>query len=218
MAPRVPQAFPIPEGVQRVPVTPFGGGNPFATGFKSDFPTFKYDDPRFVNVFNNSGILGSQPSTTSTVPGATPDPIAAIDAQLAAGIAKYPSAPPFDPTKLTGETAGMALLAQQFNKYDPQAENLRALQQERAARVTAQLQEDMQNRLIARKEEFDKKRDERNLLHQSILNLGNIPKNIIAKRGQVMSEVGQQLSALTAASLGQQGGLQSPTYQVKQYY
>ena len=76
----------------------------------------------------------------------------------------------------------------------------------------------MQNRLIARKEEFDKKRDERNLLHQSILNLGNIPKNIIAKRGQVMSEVGQQLSALTAASLGQQGGLQSPNYQVKQYY
>ena len=68
------------------------------------------------------------------------------------------------------------------------------------------------------KEEFDKKRDERNLLHQSILNLGNIPKNIIAKRGQVMSEVGQQLSALTAASLGQQGGLQSPNYQVKQYY
>jgi hypothetical protein len=42
----------------------------------------------------------------------------------------------------------------------------------------------MQNRLIARKEEFDKKRDERNLLHQSILNLGNIPKDIIANRGR----------------------------------
>ena len=68
------------------------------------------------------------------------------------------------------------------------------------------------------KEEFDKKRDERNLLHQSILNLGNIPKDIIANRGRRMSEVGQQLTALTAASLGQQGGSQSPTYQVKQYY
>jgi hypothetical protein len=211
MAPKVPQAFPIP-------TTPFGGDNPFAAGFKSDFPTFKYDDPRFLNIFNNSGILGLQPSATNTVPGAAPDPIAVIDAQLAAGIAKYPSAPQFDPTKFTGDMAGIGFLAQQLSKYDPQAENLRALQQERAARVTAQLQEDMQNRLIARKEEFDKKRDERNLLHQSILNLGNIPKDIIAKRGQRMSEVGQQLSALTAASLGQQGGLQSPTYQVKQYY
>jgi hypothetical protein len=211
MAPRVPQAFPIP-------VTPFGGDNSFGAAFKSNFPTFKYDDPRFVNVFNNSGILGSQPSTTNTVPGAAPDPIAAIDAQLAAGMAKYPPAPAFDPTKYTGEMAGIGLLAQQLSRYDPQAENLRALQQEKATRVRVQLQEDMQNRLIARKEEFDKKRDERNLLHQSILNLGNIPKDIIANRGRRMSEVGQQLTALTAASLGQQGGLQSPTYQVKQYY
>ena len=218
MAPRVPQAFPIPEGVQRVPVIPYGGDNSFGAGFKSDFPAFKYDDPRFLNIFNNSGILGSQPSTTNTVPGAAPDPIAAIDAQLAAGIAKYPSAPPFDPTKFTGEMAGIGFLAQQVGKYDPQAENLRALQQEKAARIAAKIQEDMQNRLIATKEEFDKKRDERNLLHQSILNLGNIPKDIIAKRGQRMSEVGQQLTALTAASLGQQGGSQSPTYQVKQYY
>jgi hypothetical protein len=211
MAPRVPQAFPIP-------VTPFGGDNLFTAASKSNFPTFKYDDPRFVNVFNNSGILGSQPSTTNAPFGATPDPIAALDAQIKAGIAEYPSTPPLDPTKMTGETAGMALLAQQVNKFDPRAESLRASFKERDARVAAQLQEDMQNRLIDRKEEFDKKRDERNLLHQSILNLGNIPKNIIAKRGQVMSEVGQQLSALTAAGLGQQGVAQSPNYQVKQYY
>ena len=211
MAPRVPQAFPIP-------VTPFGGDNSFGAAFKSNFPTFKYDDPRFVNVFNNSGILGSQPSTTNTVPGAAPDPIAAIDAQLAAGIAKYPPAPQFDPTKFTGDMAGIGFLAQQLSKYDPQAENLRALQQERAARVTAQLQEDMQNRLIARKEEFDKKRDERNLLHQSILNLGNIPRRIVAKQGELMSETGRQLSALTAASLGGQQTSEKPIYQVKQYY
>ena len=211
MAPRVPQAFPIP-------VTPFGGDNSFGAAFKSNFPTFKYDDPRFLNIFNNSGILGSQPSTTNTVPGAAPDPIAAIDAQLAAGMAKYPLAPPFDPTKFTGEMAGIGLLAQQLSKYDPQAENLRALQRERDARVSAQLQEDMQNRLITRKEEFDKKRDERNLLHQSILNLGNIPKDIIAKRGQRMSEVGQQLTALTAASLGGQQRSEKPIYQVRQYY
>lgn len=212
MAPKVPQAFPIP-------ITPFGGDNSFAAGFKSDFPTFKYDDPRFLNIFNNSGILGSQPSATNTAPGAATDPtISAIDAQIAAGIAKYPSVPPFDPAKLTGEMGTMALFAQQLGKYDPQAESLRALQQERAARITAQLQEDVQNRLIDKKEEFDKKRDERNLLHQSLLNLSNIPKNIMAKRGQAMSDVGQQLTALTAASLGQQGGLQSPTYQVKQYY
>ena len=215
MAPKVPQAFPIP-------TTSFGCDNPFSAGFKSNFPTFKYDDPRFLNIFNNSGILGSQPSTTNTVPGAAPDPIAAIDAQLAAGIAKYPPAPPFDPTKLTGEMAGIGLLAQHLNKYDPQAENLRALQQEKATRVRVQLQEDMQNRLIARKEEFDKKRDERNLLHQSILNLGNnlgnIPKDIIANRGRRMSEVGQQLTALTAASLGGQQTSEKPIYQVKQYY
>jgi hypothetical protein len=217
MAPRVPQAFPIPEGVQRVPVIPFGGDNSFGA-FKSNFPTFKYDDPRFLNIFNNSGILGSQPSATNAVPGAAPDPIAAIDAQLAAGIAKYPPAPPFDPTKYTGEMAGIGLLAQQLSKYDPQAENLRALQQEKATRVRVQLQEDMQNRLIARKEEFDKKRDERNLLHQSILNLGNIPRRIVAKQGELMSETGRQLSALTAASLGGQQTSEKPIYQVKQYY
>jgi hypothetical protein len=210
MAPKVPQAFPIP-------TTPFGGDNPFAAGFKSDFPTFKYNDPRFLNIFNNSGILGSQPSTTNTVPGAAPDPIADLNARIAAATAALPPTPQLDATKLTGDAQTMAMMSQMF-KYDPRIENIRSMEQERAARVTAQLQEDMQNRLIARKEEFDKKRDERNLLHQSILNLGNIPKDIIAKRGQRMSEVGQQLSALTAASLGQQGGSQSPTYQVKQYY
>jgi hypothetical protein len=82
----------------------------------------------------------------------------------------------------------------------------------------AQLQEDMQNRLIARKEEFDKKRDERNLLHQSILNLGNIPRRIVAEQGELMSETGRQLSALTAASLGGQQTSEKPIYQVKQYY
>ena len=47
MAPKVPQAFPIPEGVQRVPVIPYGGYNSFGAAFKSNFPTFKYDDPKF---------------------------------------------------------------------------------------------------------------------------------------------------------------------------
>ena len=210
MAPRVPQAFPIP-------VTPFGGDNSFGAVFKSNFPTFKYDDSRFVNVFNNSGILGSQPSTTNTVSGAAPDPIADLNARIAAATAALPPTPQLDATKLTGDAQTMAMMSQMF-KYDPRIENIRSMEQEKAARVSAQLQEDMQNRLIARKEEFDKKRDERNLLHQSILNLGNIPKDIIARRDQRMSEVGQQLTALTAASLGQQGGLQSPTYQVKQYY
>jgi hypothetical protein len=210
MAPKAPQAFPIPS-------TPFGGDNSFAATFKSDFPTFKYDDPRFLNIFNNSGILGSQPSATNVAPGTAPDPIADLNARIAAATAALPPTPQFDPTKLTGDLGTVAMMSQMF-KYDPRIENIRSMEQEKAARVSAQLQEDMQNRLIARKEEFDKKRDERNLLHQSILNLGNIPKDIIANRGRRMSEVGQQLTALTAASLGQQGGLQSPTYQVKQYY
>ena len=211
MAPRVPQAFPIPEGVQRVPVTPFGGDNSFGAAFKSDFPTFKYDDPRFLNIFNNSGILGSQPSTTNTVPGAAPDYFAEVNT-LAANY--KPQASLLDSSKL-GDL-GQAVAA--ANQFDPAKEEIlseirRAEGLEAFDRQQAALKEQ-----IKLKEEFDKKRDERNLLHQSILNLGNIPKNIIAKRGQVMSEVGQQLSALTAASLGQQGGLQSPNYQVKQYY
>jgi hypothetical protein len=210
MAPKVPQAFPIP-------TTPFGGDNPFAAGFKSDFPTFKYNDPRFLNIFNNSGILGSQPSTTNTVPGAAPDPIADLNARIAAATAALPPTPQLDATKLTGDAQTMAMMSQMF-KYDPRIENIRSMEQERAARVTAQLQEDMQNRLIARKEEFDKKRDERNLLHQSILNLGNIPRRIVAKQGELMSETGRQLSALTAASLGGQQTSEKPIYQVKQYY
>jgi hypothetical protein len=210
MAPKVPQTFPIP-------TTPFGGDNPFAAGFKSDFPTFKYNDPRFLNIFNNSGILGSQPSTTNTVPGAAPDPIADLNARIAAATAALPPTPQLDATKLTGDAQTMAMMSQMF-KYDPRIENIRSMEQERAARVTAQLQEDMQNRLIARKEEFDKKRDERNLLHQSILNLGNIPRRIVAKQGELMSETGRQLSALTAASLGGQQTSEKPIYQVKQYY
>ena len=210
MAPKVPQAFPIP-------TTPFGGDNPFAAGFKSDFPTFKYNDPRFLNIFNNSGILGSQPSTTNTVPGAAPDPIADLNARIAAATAALPPTPQLDATKLTGDAQTMAMMSQMF-KYDPRIENIRSMEQERAARVTAQLQEDMQNRLIARKEEFDKKRDERNLLHQSILNLGNIPRRIVAKQGELMSETGRQLSALTAASLGGQQRSEKPIYQVRQYY
>jgi hypothetical protein len=210
MAPKVPQAFPIP-------TTPFGGDNPFAAGFKSDFPTFKYNDPRFLNIFNNSGILGSQPSTTNTVPGAAPDPIADLNARIEAATAALPPTPQLDATKLTGDAQTMAMMSQMF-KYDPRIENIRSMEQERAARVKVQLQEDMQNRLIARKEEFDKKRDERNLLHQSILNLGNIPRRIVAKQGELMSETGRQLSALTAASLGGQQTSEKPIYQVKQYY
>ena len=211
MAPRVPQAFPIPEGVQRVPVIPYGGDNSFGAAFKSDFPTFKYDDPRFLNIFNNSGILGSQPSTTNTVPGAAPDYFAQVRRLREA---YKPQASLLDSSKL-GDL-GQAVAA--ANQFDPAKEEIlseirRAEGLEAFDRQQAALKEQ-----IKLKEEFDKKRDERNLLHQSILNLGNIPKDIIAKRGQRMSEVGQQLTALTAASLGQQGGSQSPTYQVKQYY
>ena len=211
MAPRVPQAFPIPEGVQRVPVIPYGGDNSFGAAFKSDFPTFKYVDPRFLNIFNNSGILGSQPSTTNTVPGAAPDYFAQVRRLREA---YKPQASLLDSSKL-GDL-GQAVAA--ANQFDPAKEEIlseirRAEGLEAFDRQQAALKEQ-----IKLKEEFDKKRDERNLLHQSILNLGNIPKDIIAKRGQRMSEVGQQLTALTAASLGQQGGSQSPTYQVKQYY
>ena len=212
MAPRVPQAFPIPEGVQRVPVIPFGGDNSFGAGFKSDFPTFKYDDPRFLNIFNNSGILGSQPSTTNTVPGAAPTDYFARVRRLRE--VYKPQASLLDSSKL-GDLGQVAVA---MNQFDPAKEEIlseirRAEGLEAFDRQQAALKEQ-----IKLKEEFDKKRDERNLLHQSILNLGNIPKDIIAKRGQRMSEVGQQLTALTAASLGQQGGSQSPTYQVKQYY
>ena len=212
MAPRVPQAFPIPEGVQRVPVIPFGGDNSFGAGFKSDFPTFKYDDPRFLNIFNNSGILGSQPSTTNTVPGAAPTDYFANVRRLRE--AYKPQASLLDSSKL-GDVGQVAVA---LNQFDPAKEEIlseirRAEGLEAFDRQQAALKEQ-----IKLKEEFDKKRDERNLLHQSILNLGNIPKDIIAKRGQRMSEVGQQLTALTAASLGQQGTAQPSTYQVKQYY
>ena len=212
MAPRVPQAFPIPEGVQRVPVTPFGGGNPFATGSKSDFPTFKYDDPRFVNVFNNSGILGSQPSTTNTVPGAAPPDYFAEVRRLRE--VYKPQTSLLDSSKL-GDLGQVAVA---MNQFDPAKEELLSAMRRAEGLEAFDRQQAALKEQIKLKEEFDKKRDERNLLHQSILNLGNIPKDIIAKRGQRMSEVGQQLTALTAASLGQQGGSQSPTYQVKQYY
>ena len=212
MAPKVPQAFPIPEGVQRVPVIPFGGDNSFGAAFKSNFPTFKYDDPRFLNIFNNSGILGSQPSATNAVPGTVPKDYFAEVRRLRA--AYKPQASLLDSSKL-GDLGQVAVA---MNQFDPAKEELlseirRAEGLEAFDRQQAALKEQ-----IKLKEEFDKKRDERNLLHQSILNLGNIPKDIIANRGRRMSEVGQQLTALTAASLGQQGGSQSPTYQVKQYY
>ena len=211
MAPRVPQAFPIPEGVQRVPVIPFGGDNSFGAGFKSDFPTFKYDDPRFVNIFNNSGILGSQPSTTNTVPGAAPDYFARV---RRLSEAYKPRASLLDSSKL-GDLGQVAVA---MNQFDPAKEAILSAQRRAEGLEAFDRQQAALKEQIKSKEEFDKKRDERNLLHQSILNLGNIPKDIIARRGQLMSDVGQQLSSLTAASLGQQGGSQSPTYQVKQYY
>lgn len=212
MAPRVPQAFPIPEGVQRVPVIPFGGDNSFGAGFKSDFPTFKYDDPRFVNIFNNSGILGSQPSATNTVPGAAPPDYFAEVRRLRE--VYKPQTSLLDSSKL-GELGQVAVA---MNQFDPGKEAILSAQRRAEGLEAFDRQQAALKEQIKLKEEFDKKRDERNLLHQSILNLGNIPKDIIAKRGQRMSEVGQQLTALTAASLGQQGGSQSPTYQVKQYY
>ena len=212
MAPRVPQAFPIPEGVQRVPVIPYGGDNSFGAGFKSDFPTFKYDDPRFLNIFNNSGILGSQPSTTNTVPGAAPTDYFAEVRRLRE--AYKPQASLLDSSKL-GEVGQFAVA---MNQFDPGKEAILSAQRRAEGLEAFDRQQAALKEQIKLKEEFDKKRDERNLLHQSILNLGNIPKDIIARRGQLMSDVGQQLSSLTAASLGQQVGLQSPTYQVKQYY
>lgn len=205
MAPRVPQAFPIP-------VTPFGGDNSFVTSFKRDFPTFKYDDPRFLNISNNSGILGSQPSATNAATGTVPKDYFAEVRRLQTEY-KPPSSS-LDPSKL-GE---LGQVVYGMNQFDPGKEAILSAQRRAEGLEAFDRQQEALKEQIKLKEEFDKKRDERNLLHQSILNLGNIPKNIIAKRGQVMSEVGQQLTALTAASLGQQGGLQSPTYQVKQYY
>jgi hypothetical protein len=212
MAPKVPQAFPIPEGVQRVPVIPFGGDNSFGAAFKSNFPTFKYDDPRFLNIFNNSGILGSQPSATNVAPGAAPTDYFSEVRRLRA--AYKPQASLLDSSKL-GDLGQVAVA---LNQFDPAKEELlseirRAEGLEAFDRQQAALKEQ-----IKLKEEFDKKRDERNLLHQSILNLGNIPKDIIANRGRRMSEVGQQLTALTAASLGGQQTSEKPIYQVKQYY
>jgi hypothetical protein len=212
MAPKVPQAFPIPEGVQRVPVIPFGGDNSFGAAFKSNFPTFKYDDPRFLNIFNNSGILGSQPSTTNTVPGAAPTDYFSEVRRLAANY--KPRASLLDSSKL-GDYGQVAVA---LNEFDSGKEELLSAIRRAEGLEAFDRQQEALKEQIKLKEEFDKKRDERNLLHQSILNLGNIPKDIIANRGRRMSEVGQQLTALTAASLGQQGGSQSPTYQVKQYY
>jgi hypothetical protein len=205
MAPKVPQAFPIP-------TTPFGGDNPFAAGFKSDFPTFKYDDPRFLNIFNNSGILGLQPSATNAVPGTVPKDYFAEVERLRA--AYKPPVSSLDPSKL-GE---LGQVVYGMNQFDPGKEAILSAQRRAEGLEAFDRQQAALKEQIKLKEEFDKKRDERNLLHQSILNLGNIPKDIIANRGRRMSEVGQQLTALTAASLGQQGGSQSPTYQVKQYY
>jgi hypothetical protein len=212
MAPKVPQAFPIPEGVQRVPVIPFGGDNSFGAAFKSNFPTFKYDDPRFLNIFNNSGILGSQPSATNVAPGAAPTDYFAEVRRLRA--AYKPQASLLDSSKL-GDLGQVAVA---LNQFDPAKEELlsairRAEGLEAFDRQQAALKEQ-----IKLKEEFDKKRDERNLLHQSILNLGNIPRRIVAKQGELMSETGRQLSALTAASLGGQQTSEKPIYQVKQYY
>jgi hypothetical protein len=212
MAPKVPQAFPIPEGVQRVPVIPFGGDNSFGAAFKSNFPTFKYDDPRFLNIFNNSGILGSQPSATNVAPGAAPTDYFSEVRRLRA--AYKPQASLLDSSKL-GDLGQVAVA---LNQFDPAKEELlseirRAEGLEAFDRQQAALKEQ-----IKLKEEFDKKRDERNLLHQSILNLGNIPRRIVAKQGELMSETGRQLSALTAASLGGQQTSEKPIYQVKQYY
>lgn len=205
MAPKAPQAFPIP-------VTPFGGDNSFAATFKSDFPTFKYDDPRFLNIFNNSGILGSQPSATNAAPGTIPKDYFAEVERLRAGY--KPPLSSLDPSKL-GE---LGQVVYGMNQFDPGKEAILSAQRRAEGLEAFDRQQAALKEQIKLKEEFDKKRDERNLLHQSILNLGNIPRDIIARRGQRMSEVGQQLTELTAASLGQQGGLQSPTYQVKQYY
>jgi hypothetical protein len=212
MAPKVPQAFPIPEGVQRVPVIPFGGDNSFGAAFKSNFPTFKYDDPRFLNIFNNSGILGSQPSATNVAPGAAPTDYFSEVRRLRA--AYKPQASLLDSSKL-GDLGQVAVA---LNQFDPAKEELlseirRAEGLEAFDRQQAALKEQ-----IKLKEEFDKKRDERNLLHQSILNLGNIPRRIVAKQGELMSETGRQLSALTAASLGGQQTSEKPIYQVRQYY
>jgi hypothetical protein len=212
MAPKVPQAFPIPEGVQRVPVIPFGGDNSFGAAFKSNFPTFKYDDPRFLNIFNNSGILGSQPSATNVAPGAAPTDYFSEVRRLRA--AYKPQASLLDSSKL-GDLGQVAVA---LNQFDPAKEELlseirRAEGLEAFDRQQAALKEQ-----IKLKEEFDKKRDERNLLHQSILNLGNIPRRIVAKQGELMSETGRQLSALTAASLGGQQRSEKPIYQVRQYY
>jgi hypothetical protein len=170
MAPKVPQAFPIPEGVQRVPVIPFGGDNSFGAAFKSNFPTFKYDDPRFLNIFNNSGILGSQPSATNVSPGAAPTDYFSEVRRLRA--AYKPQASLLDSSKL-GDLGQVAVA---LNQFDPAKEELlsairRAEGLEAFDRQQAALKEQ-----IKLKEEFDKKRDERNLLHQSILNLGNIPR------------------------------------------
>jgi hypothetical protein len=205
MAPRVSQAFPIP-------VTPFGGDNLFTAASKSDFPTFKYDDPRFLNIFNNSGILGSQPSATNAAPGTVPKDYFAEVERLRA--AYKPPVSSLDPSKL-GE---LGQVVYGMNQFDPGEEAILSAQRRAEGLEVFDRQQTALKEQIKLKEEFDKKRDDRNLLHQSILNLGNIPKNIIARRGQVMSEVGQQLSALTAAGLGQQGVAQSPNYQVKQYY
>jgi hypothetical protein len=212
MAPKVPQAFPIPEGVQRVPVIPFGGDNSFGAAFKSNFPTFKYDDPRFLNIFNNSGILGSQPSATNVAPGAAPTDYFSEVRRLRA--AYKPQASLLDSSKL-GDLGQVAVAV---NQFDPAKEELLSAMRRAEGLEAFDRQQAALKEQIKLKEEFDKKRDERNLLHQSILNLGNIPRRIVAKQGELMSETGRQLSALTAASLGGQQTSEKPIYQVKQYY
>jgi hypothetical protein len=212
MAPRVPQAFPIPEGVQRVPVIPFGGDNSFGAAFKSNFPTFKYDDPKFLNIFNNSGILGLQPSATNAVPGTVPKDYFAEVERLRA--AYKPPVSSLDPSKL-GE---LGQVVYGMNQFDPGKEAILSAQRRAEGLEAFDRQKAALKEQIKLKEEFDKKRDERNLLHQSILNLGNIPRRIVAKQGELMSETGRQLSALTAASLGGQQTSEKPIYQVKQYY
>jgi hypothetical protein len=212
MAPKVPQAFPIPEGVQRVPVIPFGGDNSFGAAFKSNFPTFKYDDPRFLNIFNNSGILGSQPSATNVAPGAAPTDYFAEVRRLRE--AYKPQASLLDSSKL-GDLGQVAVAV---NQFDPAKEELLSAMRRAEGLEAFDRQQAALKEQIKLKEEFDKKRDERNLLHQSILNLGNIPRRIVAKQGELMSETGRQLSALTAASLGGQQTSEKPIYQVKQYY
>jgi hypothetical protein len=212
MAPKVPQAFPIPEGVQRVPVIPFGGDNSFGAAFKSNFPTFKYDDPRFLNIFNNSGILGLQPSATNVSPGAAPTDYFSEVRRLRA--AYKPQASLLDSSKL-GDLGQVAVAV---NQFDPAKEELLSAMRRAEGLEAFDRQQAALKEQIKLKEEFDKKRDERNLLHQSILNLGNIPRRIVAKQGELMSETGRQLSALTAASLGGQQTSEKPIYQVKQYY